>query len=175
MTLGEFFAELAKNPEILIFFFVVCPLTALLALWLGRGEGHISPWKYLYSFLVYLVCIPGIFAVTLNIYLFLFERQSIFDADLYTQILPIICMIATLMLIRKNVSFEEIPGFGKLGALMLIIGILLIMMWFADRTHVIAISFIPFWQVFVGFFVLLGLIMLATKHLFSAGSSSEIP
>ncbi len=173
MTLGDFFAMLAQNPEILIFFFVVCPITATLALWLGKGEGHISPWKYLYAFLVYLVCIPGIFSVTLNIYLFLFERQSIFDADIYTQILPILSMIATLMLIRRNVSFDKIPGFGKISAFMLIIGILLIMMWFADRTQVIAISFVPFWQVIVGFLVLLGLIMLATRRIFAPEAAAD--
>jgi len=160
MTLREFFALLANNPELLIFFFIACPLTALLASWLGRGEGHISPWKYMYSTLVYLICIPGIFAVTLNIYLFLFERQSIFEWDIWTQILPVISMIATLLLIRKNVSFDMIPGFGKIHGLMLMIGAVLVLMWLVDRTHIIAFSYIPFYQVILGFLVLLGIGML---------------
>lgn len=168
MTLREFFDLLAQNPEILLFFFVVCPLTALLSWWLGKGEGHISPWKYLYAFLVYLVCIPGIFAVTLNIYLFLFERQSVFDTDIYTQILPIISMVATLMLIRQNVSFDAIPGFGKISAFMVIVACTLTIMWLADRTRIIAISFVPVWQVIAGFLALLALIMLATRRIFKA-------
>ena len=159
MTLQEFFDLLALNPEIIIFFFVACPLTALLASILGKGEGHLTPWKYMYSVLVYLICIPGIFAVTLNVYLFLFERQSIFEADMWTQILPIISMVGTLLLIRKNVSFDQIPGFGKLGGLLWIIAGLLVLMWLIDRTHIIAITIIPFYQVLLAFVVLLGIIM----------------
>ena len=160
MTLGEFFELLAANPEILIFFFLACPLSAALAWWLGGGEGHLTPWKYLYTFLVYAICIPGIFAVTLNIYLFLFERQSIFDADMWTQVLPILSMLATLYLIRQNVSFDSVPGFGKIHGLMLMIGAILIVMWLVDRTHIIAISIIPFYHVILGFLLLLGIGML---------------
>ena len=160
MTLREFFELLANNPEILIFFFIACPLTALLSWWLGRGEGHLSPWKYLYSILVYLICIPGIFAVTLNIYLFLFERQSVFDADIWTQVFPIFSMILTLILIRKNVSFDKIPGFGKIHGLMLMIGAILMLMWIIDRTHIIAISIVPFQTVILVFLVLLSVAML---------------
>lgn len=164
MTLKEFFQLLAGNPEILIFFFIACPLTALLASWLGRGEGHISPWKYMYSALVYIICIPGIFAVTLNIYLFLFERQSVFDMDLWTQVLPVVSMILTLLLIRKNVSFDQIPGFGKIHGLMLMIGAILIIMWLIDRTHIIAITFIPFYQVILAFLILLAIVMFGWRR-----------
>lgn len=168
MTLKEFFDLLATNPEILIFFFIACPLTALLAWLLGKGEGHISPWKYLYTYLIYVVCIPGIFAVTLNIYLFLFERQSVFDADIWTQILPIFSMIATLLLIRKNVSFDQIPGFGKLSGLLLIIAAILVIMWFVDRTHIIAITFVPFYQAVLGFLIMLAIALFGWKKLTSA-------
>ncbi len=173
MTLKELFQLLAANPEILIFFFIACPLTALLSSWLGKGEGHISPWKYLYSTLVYLICIPGIFAVTLNIYLFLFERQSIFEADVWTQILPIVSMVATLLLIRKNVSFDQVPGFGKIHGLMLIIGALLVFMWLVDRTHIIAITIIPFYQVLLAFLVLLGIAMLGWWRMSRGEESSN--
>lgn len=164
MTLREFFQLLAANPEILIFFFIACPLTALLASWLGKGEGHISPWKYMYSALVYIICIPGIFAVTLNFYVFLFERQSIFEMDIWTQILPVVSMILTLLLIRKNVSFDQVPGFGKIHGLMLMIGAILVLLWLVDRTRIIAISFIPFYQVIVGFLILLGIAMIGWKR-----------
>ena len=73
MTLQELFDVLGANPEIILFFFAALPLTAFLASVFGRGEGHLSPWKYLYCILTYLSAIPGIFAILLNIYLFLFE------------------------------------------------------------------------------------------------------
>ena len=70
MTLQEFFRLLGENPSYVLMYFGLIPITALLAGILGKGEGEISPWKYLYSTLIYLVCVPGIFALTLNIYLF---------------------------------------------------------------------------------------------------------
>ena len=76
MTLGEFFEMCGENPTLLLGFFMLVPFVALLALFFSGGQGHLSPWKYLYSVLIYLVAIPGIFAVTLSVYLFLFERRS---------------------------------------------------------------------------------------------------
>lgn len=147
MTLQAFFDLLSNNPQIIIFYFVAIPLTAYLAGIFGRGEGHLSPWKYLYCLLVYLAAIPGIFAINLNIYLFLFERQSILQTNLYTQILPVLVMFVTLWLVRRNVPFELVPGFDRLSGLMLIIFTLLGLMWILDRTHIIAITIIPFYYV----------------------------
>ena len=82
MTLQEFFELLTNNPAYIIFYFSIIPFAAFLAGVLGKGEGHLTPWNYLYSALIYLVCVPGIFAVTLDVYLFLFEKQSIFELSL---------------------------------------------------------------------------------------------
>ena len=154
MTLGEFFEMIGHNPTIVLFYFLALPLTAILAGVLGKGEGHLNPWKYLYSGVIYLVSIPGIFAVTLNIYLFLFERRSVMDANIYTQVLPIILMFITFWIISKNVSFDEIPGFQKIsGLIMVIVGVLFIM-WILEKTHIIAITFMPFYYVVLIFIVL---------------------
>lgn len=115
---------------------------------------------------MYLACIPGIFAITLNIYLFLFERRSIFEADIFSQILPIIVMIITLLLIRRNTCFEDIPGFNRLGGLLLIIGALLSAMWFLDKTHIVVFSYMPFYVVLIILVVLLIAIRFGTKALF---------
>ena len=102
MTLGEFFELCGRNPMLVLGYFILIPLIALLAMFFSKGEGHLSPWKYLYSVLIYLVCIPGIFAITLSVYLFLFERRSIMDTNMYTQVLPIFSMIVTIMLINAQ-------------------------------------------------------------------------
>ena len=68
-------------------------------------------------------------------------------------------MIATLLLIRKNVAFDQIPGFGKLHGLMLIIGVVLVLMFLLDRTHIFVITIVPFYQAFLFFLVLLGIAM----------------
>ena len=144
MTLQELFDYFSANPAALLLFFLGIPLTALLANVMGRGEGHLSPWKYLYSVLVFLACVPGIFAAALAAYLFLFERgNSIFNANLLTQVLPIVSMIATLAIVRRNAPFEHIPGFGKLSSLMLMIGAVFILMYFLSRLHIVAWVNVP--------------------------------
>lgn len=157
MTLKDFFDLLGDNPILIVSYFLLIPFTAILAGVLGKGEGHITPWKYLYSTLIYLVSVPGIFAITLNIYLFVFERQSVFDMDVYTQLLPVVSMIATLLIIRKNVSLDYIPGFDKLGGLVMVIGATLSIMWFLDKTRIYMISFVKFEYVIL---MLIGLIVL---------------
>ena len=116
----------------------------MLALLLGRGEGHLSPWKYLYSTLIYLTCIPGIFAITLSLYMFLFERDSVMNFNLVTQFLPILSMVLTIALIRRNVSLDLIPGFGKLSGLLWVLFVVIILLWILDRMRIFTITVVPF-------------------------------
>ncbi len=158
MTLQEFFRLLGENPTYVLIFFSLIPLTALLANFMGRGEGNMPPWTFLYATLIYLVCIPGIFAFTLNIYQFLFDRRSVMETDVLSQILPILSMVATLLIIRQNVSFDTIPGFGKLSGLVLMIVATFAFMWFLDRTRIYVFTTLPFWQVvmiFLGLFLVI--------------------
>lgn len=143
MTIKEFIDWIGDNPTMTMVFFSLPPFTALIALLLGKGEGHVSPWKYLYSVLVYAACIPGIFSVAFSVYLFLFQRGNIMNTDIFTQILPLASMVLTLNLVKRNVAYESIPGFGRLTELMFMIGALIVMMWLLDRTHIYAFSMIP--------------------------------
>ena len=158
MTLQQFFDILSHNPAIILFYFIALPLTAFLCGVFGKGEGHLSPWKYVYCTLLYMAAVPGIFAIILNVYLFLFERQSVLQMNIFTQLLPIISMFVTFLIIRRNVDFVQIPGFDKLTGLLLIVTGLLASMWILDRTHIIAITFLPFQYVILIIIVLLILI-----------------
>jgi hypothetical protein len=158
MTLGQFFETVSKEPSIVLFYFFALPFTAFLASVFGKSEGHLSPWKYLYTVLVYLACIPGIFAITFNAYTFLFERQPVMQMNLLTQLLPILCMLITLWLIKKNISLNDVPGFDKIGSLVFILTVLMIMMWILEKTHIFVFTFMPFYQFvlfFVGFLILI--------------------
>lgn len=167
MTLQEFFDVCSERPEFIIFFFIALPLTAFLASVFGKGEGHLSPWKYMYSFIVYAATIPGIFALLLNVYLFLFERQPIMQTNIYTQIMPIIIMGLTLWLVKRNVAFDDIPGFDRLSGLMLVTLIILGLMWVLDRTHIFAVTFMPFQQVLLILILLLILARWGLKRVFA--------
>jgi len=170
MTLQEFFGYLGDKPVLIIAYFALIPLTAFIAGIMGKEEGHMAPWTYLYSTLIYLVCVPGLFAITLSIYLFLFERKSVFATDVFTQILPVVSMIATLLIIRKNVALERIPGFGKISGLMMMIFAALVLMWIVDRTRifVVAFTYMPFYYVLLVFIGLLLAIRFGWKRLFKS-------
>jgi len=158
MTLQEFFDACTNNPEIIGFYFVALPLTAFLASVFGKGEGHLSPWKYLYTVLVYAATVPGIFAIVLNVYLFLFERQPIMQSNLFTQVLPVMVMVLTLWLIKRNVPFEYIPGFNKISGLIMVMMAIIAVMWLLDRTRIFAVTFLPFQYVIL---MLVGLLVVA--------------
>ncbi len=158
MTLRDGFSFAQNNPIWFVFFFVMLPIVALLIGWISKGFGNESPWKYLYGGLIYLACVPGIFAITLNIYLFLFERQSVFDANLVLQVLPILSMIVLLQIVKYNVDLDFIPGFNKLSGLVMIIFFTICIMWFIDRTHIYAIAFLSFPAV-IGIFIALFLVV----------------
>jgi hypothetical protein len=166
MTLRDVFEYVSAHPAVFIMFLMALPALAYLCgQWIAGNEKAL-PWLNIYAVLVYLACIPGIFAVTLNVYLFLFERQSIWEMNFVTQVLPVLSMVLTLMLIKRKVPFGMIPGFGKLSGFMTIITAMMGIMWFIDRTRIYAITFVPFSYIVVGFVVLLVLIRWGWSKIF---------
>ncbi len=167
MTLRAVFEALSGQPLFLFLLLMAVPTAAFLVnLWSGETADDIWKWRYLYAGLVYLACIPGIFAVMLNVYLFLFERQSIWDMNLALQVLPVLTMVATLMLIRRKLPFNYIPGFGKLSGFLTLIAAVMGIMWFVDRTRIYAITYVPFTSIAIGFVALLVIIRFAWSRLF---------
>ncbi len=160
MTLRELFNLMddPANATLVLSIFIIMPIAAILLGFIAKNEGHLSPWKYIYSGIIYIVSIPGIFAVTLNIYLFLFENQSVLDTNLYTQVLPILSMVVTLFIVKNNVDLGWIPGFNRLGGMIMMITSALAIMWFVDRTRIWMVSFLRFEYVLVIFLLLLVII-----------------
>ncbi len=155
MTLRDLFDSVQAQPFWAVVLFLMIPLTAFLLAWSANDKGGSSPWKYIFAFLIYLTSIPGILSLAFNLYLFLFERKSIFDANLVLQVLPILSMVFTLQVIKYYVPLNLIPGFKKLSGLFMVIFITICIMWFADRTHIYAIAFLGFGQVLLIFLILL--------------------
>ncbi|UFH52802.1 hypothetical protein [Spirosoma sp. KNUC1025] len=167
MTLRDFFQMLSGHPALLALLLMTIPLGAFLVnMWSGETAEDIWKWRYVYAVLIYLACIPGIFAVTLAIYLFLFERQSVWDINLIAQVLPVLTMVATLMLIRRKMPFTYIPGFGKLSSFLTLIAALIGILWIIDRTRIYAVTYIPFVYIVVGFVLLLIIIRFAWSRIF---------
>lgn len=166
MTIGQLLSFLESNPYYTVFYFVAIPLAALLANILGKSEGHLNPWCSFYSALIYLSVIPGVFAILLNLYHLLFETTSIYNVNLLVQVLPVISMFLSLYIIRKNVSFDLIPGFDKITGFTGMIAGLMVLFFFLDKARLIAFTFVPIFWVIILLIAMYLLIRMITKRIF---------
>lgn len=167
MTLGEFISYLGGNPFYPLFYFFILPVAALLASFMAKGEGHLSPWCIFYSVLIYLSVIPGIFAILLNLYHVFFEKRSIYNMNLMVDVLPIVSMIVSLFLIKKNVDFKDIPGFGKMTAFLGTLAGLMLIFFVLDKMHLLVFSYLPIQWLVLALIVAFVAIRLVTKKAFS--------
>ena len=149
MTARELVLFASHYPWYLTGYFIGLPLVSGLLEYLhGRDRGSVSPWKYCYSVLVHLACVPGILATILTGYALFFTRENLLDANLIVYILPIVSMIVTLILIRRSVSFDHIPGFDRMSGLMLLLAVTFVIVLGLQRTRI--------WVIFgSSFFVLI--------------------
>ena len=142
MTLRELIQQTDSHPWLIVGAFVALPTLA----WLcgrchAKGNGGSAPWKYVYSALVYLACVPGILAAVLTAYTLFFTRENLLDVNPVVYLLPIASMVATLVFIRKSVEFDLVPGFDRLSGLMVMIAITFGIVLAIDKT-----------RIFIGFF-----------------------
>ena len=63
-------------------------------------------------------------------------------------------MTATLLIIRKNVDLDWIPGFDRLSGLIAMIFAAMVIMWLVDKTHLVVFSYLRFEYVLVIFLLL---------------------
>ncbi len=165
MTLAEAFQYASDNPAYIVFYFSILPFAALLAGWMEREEGHLPPWNYLYSSIVFMVAIPAILAMGLGVYKWLFERRSIMDTNVLLQVLPIASMLLTFFIIKRQVKIDALPGFHRLGGLVMMISAAMAIMWFIDKVRIIVFSYMPIQYLFIFLLVLLVLIRLGWKRM----------
>lgn len=144
MTLQEIFDWVALNPWYFIAYLVLVPVIAF-AVNAANGDSSVkSPYGFLYTGLIYLSSIPGVFALTLCIYKFLFENGGFLSVNILVYFMPILSMLVTLSVIRQKVDLNLVPGFEKIsGYLMMMFG-LMAFMFFLDRTHIFAFVRLPF-------------------------------
>lgn len=122
MTIRDLIQFLGGHSWFLVIAFTALPLlTWLLRLAHGPGNGAGAPWKYAYSVLVYLACVPGMCSAVLTAYALFFRNENLLDANLLVYVLPIVSMTVTLVFVQKNVGFEAVPGFDRLSGLMIML------------------------------------------------------
>jgi len=143
MTLRELIDLAGSRPLVLGGALVVAPLVAFFTgLLHARGKGGLSPWRYLYAVLVYLACIPGCLAAVLTAYALFFTGQNLLDVNVLVYLLPLAGMGLTLLIVRRQAEFDDIPGFDRLSGLMVMLAMTFVIVLAVARTRI--------WLVFGG-------------------------
>lgn len=123
MTVRELIQWLGKHPSSLWLFLSLLPAAALLLPLLhGKNRGNFAPWSYGYSLITYLTCLPGMLACIVVGYSLFFSRDNLLDANALVYFGPPTSMTVTLMIMAKQIKFEELPGFDRLSGLLILMG-----------------------------------------------------
>jgi hypothetical protein len=124
VTVREVTIWAGGRPILLVVLFLLPPIVVWLMRFLHpRDGGGKAPWRYVYSVLVYLACVPGMLAAVVTAYMLFFTRENLLDVNLLVYFLPVVSMVATLLLMRGSVSFDEVPGFDRLSGLMVMLAV----------------------------------------------------
>lgn len=149
----------SRNPLYPVIFVVAVPvLTLVLRLLHGPYDAPLPPWKYFYAVLIYLSCVPGFAGLFFALYLSVFQRVNLLDLNIFTYFLPIVSMAITLVIMRKSIRFDEIPGFRTLFGLFLLIALSFVGLLLLDRLRVFLFfrgSFLAFLLIWLVIFIIL--------------------
>jgi hypothetical protein len=137
VTARDLIELVGRHPWALAGLFVVLPaLVVAMGALHGPGGGARAPWRFFYAVIVYLACVPGVGAAVVTAYTLFFTRENLLDKNLLVYVVPIACMALTLLLIRKRVPFDEIPGFHRIWGLMTLIGVTFVVLLVIHKTFI---------------------------------------
>jgi hypothetical protein len=139
MTIDQFITWAGTQWPALLAFFVAMPLAAAGLNRLAGARAATDGWRHCYSIMAYLSCVPGMFAVAITLYSLFLLRTNLLRVDVLVYFLPIVSMAATLLVIRRAITFERIPGFGRLAGLMITMGTSFLAVLLLDRLRVLVL------------------------------------
>lgn len=115
MTIEDLLTYLTIDKTGLFLFFILLPIITILITVVSSGRSLEKPYSYVYSVLLFVVCIPGVLSVTLWVYSMFFERKAIWQLPFFVYYLPIIIMaICIYILKKKRISIRRLPWTGEL-------------------------------------------------------------
>lgn len=145
MTVQNLLDILTVDKIAIIFYYVLLPSLVLGLHRISGHDGNESPYKYLYSLIVYAAAIPGVMSAAVWVYSTLLQSKSLWELDFFIYYLPSLGMAAILWLISLQVKHKLLPWFGELYELLTLIGFA-----FGSVLIIIHFGWIPFrelWQV----------------------------
>lgn len=161
MTLLELSALMDLHPLPVLTYFTGLPALAWSVTYYRGGKPlQQSPLRWLYSVILYGVCVPGIIAaVVLADGL---AHGELMQVSLYSGLLPLLSMLLILALFRQLHSPEAIPGFRRLTGFIWLLILTAIALYLLMRTRI--------WIIFGGgigtLLILMTLLFLALKWAF---------
>lgn len=167
MTLQQLFDSIGNNPQLILMYFIGIPIIAFAMTWITGADSYKSPWNFIYSGLVYAVCIPGIFATMLVAYTMFFENKSLLQVNWVVYFLPIISMFLTLLILSRKLHLEQIPGFDKISGLIFMIVAASMVIFLLSRMRIWTVFIGSIWHLFGLFIVLLVVFRLGFKRMFT--------
>jgi hypothetical protein len=167
MTLQQLFDVIGENPTFIIIFFIGLPIVAFVMTWITEEDAYKSPWQFIYSGLIYLACVPGIFATLLVAYNVFFQGNSLLEVNLFVYFLPIFAMIATLLILSRKLHINRIPGFDKISGLVFMITAASITIFILDKMRILVFFYGSIWYLIGLFVILLVIFKVGFKRLFA--------
>ncbi|ADV48961.1 hypothetical protein I2486_08415 [Cellulophaga sp. E16_2] len=160
MSIQDIISWFNSNQSGVLYYFGIALVLALLSTFIVNAK-NISTVKYVMSFLVYAVCIPGVLALFLLLYNILFLGSSILQLGLVTYFLPIVAMILILIVLNRKIKMAKLPGFTRLSSLIVIIGISFILLFVLQRSYFGVIFLGGFTQLLLVFAVIMVVLRVA--------------
>ncbi len=133
MTVQDFLNWFSNHPNLLLGYFAIILACTLIGLLFVKPSNFKPPINYFYGILIYAVTIPGLLSLVLLLYSFFFLKINLLQLDLVTYFVPLLFMIVALVIINKTIPMSQIPGFGKLSGLFIIIIITFIITYVLQR------------------------------------------
>ncbi|MDH7447726.1 hypothetical protein [Aquimarina sp. 2201CG14-23] len=154
MTVQDFINWFGDNPNVVLSYFVIIIAISLIGLLFVKQSNFKPPINYFYGILIYAVTIPGLLALILILYSFFFLRTNLLQVDLIAYFVPLIAMIITLIIINKTIPMAQIPGFGKLSGLFILVIITFVITYVLQRMF-FGVFFVGRFQYLIVFFLAL--------------------
>ncbi len=160
LTINEAIAQAAQYSLWIIVYLAALPVLAGL---LNLFVRHKRPNAFLracFSSLLYLSCLPGVFASLLTAYTLFFTHQNLLSVNWVIFLLPILAMGLTLIMVGRSVSsFNDLPAIGHLLGFITLTAIVFAVLLVLYKAH----FFIGFFGSFMELLLLGGLLLLALK------------
>jgi hypothetical protein len=147
VTINDLLLIAGEHSWLILAYFVVPPLITFGTgrLHRTRRDGARGPYGAIYCLVIYLVSVPGTLAAVLTGYGLFFLRADLRNVPVAVYFLPIASMLATWTLMRRQVDLDDVPGFGRLSALLLLIAVCFAVAFLLNRLFFGVLFFGSFW------------------------------